>query len=136
MDLAAIFQEIIDKLDSRGNSGGDDDYNDDYNNKKTHLKKLWNIRLANQIADFAHFEEVYRAVERAFRVADLLDAQVLLLSHLLRLPAFLTDLIKNIVDALRYRHIKMSQNWTVTNRRMDRYPRNETSSLKRIHHQT
>lgn len=72
MDLAAIFPEIIDKLDFRGRSL--EGMNEDLNNKETRLKKLWNMRLANQMADLAHFEEVYRAVKRAFRGAGLLDA--------------------------------------------------------------
>ncbi len=71
MDLAAIFPEIIDKLDFRGRNL--EGMIDDLNNKETRLKKLWNMRLTNQIAELAHFEEVYRAVKRAFRSAGLLD---------------------------------------------------------------
>ena len=74
MDLAAIFPEIIDKLDFRGRNL--EGMIDDLNNKETRLKKLWNMRLANQMVDLAHFEEVYRAVKRAFRGAGLLIRDV------------------------------------------------------------
>jgi len=71
MDLAAIFPEIIDKLDFRGRSL--EGVGDELSKKETRLKKLWDIRLANQMAELAHFEDVYRAVKRAFRGAGLLD---------------------------------------------------------------
>ncbi len=72
MDLAAIFTDIVDKLDFRKRSL--EGMNEDFNAKETRVKKLWTMRLANQIAYLPHFEEVYRAVKRAFRGAGLLDA--------------------------------------------------------------
>jgi len=66
-----IFPEIIDKLDFRGRSL--EGMGDELSKKKIRLKKLWDIRLANQMAELAPFEEVYRAVKRAFRGAGLLD---------------------------------------------------------------
>ncbi len=71
MDLSVISPEIIDKLDFRKRSL--ESMSGELNKKKTRLKKLWDIRLANQMAELAHFEEVYRAVKRAFRGAGLLD---------------------------------------------------------------
>ncbi len=46
---------------------------DELSKKEIRLKKLWDMRLANQMAELVHFEEVYRAVKRAFRGAGLLD---------------------------------------------------------------
>ncbi len=51
MDLAAIFPEIIDKLDFRGRSL--EGVGDELSKKETRLKKLWDIRLANQMAELA-----------------------------------------------------------------------------------
>jgi predicted nucleotidyltransferase component of viral defense system len=73
MDLAAIFPGIIDKLDFRGRSL--EGMRDELSKKKTRLKKLWDMRLANQVAELDHFEEVYRAVKRAFRDAGLLNTK-------------------------------------------------------------
>jgi predicted nucleotidyltransferase component of viral defense system len=73
MDLAAIFPGIIDKLDFRGRSL--EGMRDELSKKKTRLEKLWDMRLANQVAELDHFEEVYRAVKRAFRDAGLLNTK-------------------------------------------------------------
>jgi len=70
MDLSALIPEIIGKLEFRGkglNGMGDLD------KKEARLKKLWQMRLANQMAELPHFEEVYRAVRRTFRGAGLLE---------------------------------------------------------------
>ena len=36
------------------------------------LRKLWQVRLANQMATLPHFDEAYRAVQRSLRVAGLM----------------------------------------------------------------
>jgi predicted nucleotidyltransferase component of viral defense system len=71
MDLAAIISEISDKLEFRGRSL--EGMSDELSKKEPRLKKLWDMRLANQMSELAHFEEVYRIVKRAFRSAGLLD---------------------------------------------------------------
>jgi predicted nucleotidyltransferase component of viral defense system len=71
MNLASIISEIIDKLEFRGRSL--EGMSDDLSKKEPRLKKLWDMRLASQMAELAHFEEVYRVVKRAFRSAGLLD---------------------------------------------------------------
>jgi hypothetical protein len=44
----------------------------DFGQKEARLKKLWQIRLANQMVELPHFEGVYRAVQRSFRSAALM----------------------------------------------------------------
>jgi hypothetical protein len=48
---------------------------EEFGNKESRLKKLWLMRLANQMADLPHFAEVYRAVQRSFRGAGLMGAK-------------------------------------------------------------
>jgi len=72
MDISTIIPEITEKLDFRGRGM---ESMIDLNNKKARFKKLWQMRLANQMADLPHFEEVYRAVLRSFRGAGLLSTE-------------------------------------------------------------
>ncbi len=72
MDISTIIPAITEKLDFR-NRGLESMI--DLNNKKARFKKLWQMRLANQMADLPHFEEVYRAVFRSFRGAGLLSPE-------------------------------------------------------------
>lgn len=65
MDLSVLVPEITDKLEFRGK--GLKDLGEEFGRKEARLKKLWQMRLANQMVDLPHFEEVYRAVQRAFR---------------------------------------------------------------------
>jgi len=64
-----LVQEITGKLEFRGRRLED---MGDFGKKEARLKKLWQMRLANQMAELPHFEEVYRAVQRAFRGAGLI----------------------------------------------------------------
>lgn len=68
MNLAMLIPEISAKLEFRGGSLED---MGDFGKKEARLKKLWQMRLANQMAELPHFEEVYRAVQRSFRGAGL-----------------------------------------------------------------
>jgi predicted nucleotidyltransferase component of viral defense system len=70
MDLAALIPEINVKLEFRGR--GLAGIGEELRKKEARLKKLWQMRLANQMAELPHFEEVYRSVQRSFRGADLM----------------------------------------------------------------
>jgi len=70
MDLSALVPEIRKKLEFRGK--GLEGMGKDFGQKEARLKKLWQIRLANQMVELPHFEEVYRAVQRSFRSAALM----------------------------------------------------------------
>ena len=71
MDLAAIIPEIVGKLEYRNRALGG--IGNEFLKKEARLKKLWQVRLANQMADLPHFEEVYRSVQRSLRVAGLMN---------------------------------------------------------------
>ena len=72
MDLASLIPEITAKLEFRGR--GLEGMGAEFAKKEARLKKLWQMRLANQMAALPHFEEVYRAVQRTFRGAGLMGA--------------------------------------------------------------
>lgn len=71
LDLSLLAQEITSKLEFRGRSLADT--GGELINKEGRLKKLWQARLANQMATLPHFEEVYRSVRRSFRMAGLMN---------------------------------------------------------------
>lgn len=70
MAISLLIPEITKKLEFRGREL--ETMGDEFANKKARLKKLWKMRLANQMAELPHFKEVYRAVQRSFRDAGLL----------------------------------------------------------------
>lgn len=72
MDLSALIPEITAKLEYRGR--GLDGMGVEFGKKEARFKKLWQMRLANQMAELPHFEEVFRAVQRTFRGAGLAGA--------------------------------------------------------------
>ncbi|MEW6291026.1 MAG: nucleotidyl transferase AbiEii/AbiGii toxin family protein [Thermodesulfobacteriota bacterium] len=72
MDLSALIPEITAKLEYRGR--GLDGMGEEFGKKEARFKKLWQMRLANQMAELPHFEEVFRAVQRTFRGAGLTGA--------------------------------------------------------------
>jgi hypothetical protein len=72
MDLSALIPEITAKLEFRGR--GLEGMGEEFGKKEARLKKLWQMRLASQMAELPHFEEVYRAVQRSFRSAGLMGA--------------------------------------------------------------
>lgn len=69
LDLSLLIPELTSKLAFRGRALIDVD--DEFVNKERRLKKLWEARLANQMAMLPHFEEVYRSVRRSLRMAGL-----------------------------------------------------------------
>lgn len=70
MDLVALIPEIAGKLEFRGR--GLDGIDAGFGKKEARLKKLWQMRLANQMAELPHFDEVYRSVQRSFWGAGLI----------------------------------------------------------------
>jgi len=70
IDLSALIPEITAKLEFRGR--GSDGIGEEFGKKEARLKKLWQMRLANQMAELPHFEEVFRSVQRTFRGANLI----------------------------------------------------------------
>ncbi len=71
LDLSVLTQELTTKLESRGRVLAD--VGNEFVNKEDRLKKLWEARLANQIAALPHYVEVYRSVRRSLRKADLMS---------------------------------------------------------------
>ena len=71
MDLSALTQEITSKLEFRGRALAG--AGDEFVIKEARLKKLWQTRLANQMAALPHFDEVYRSVRRSLRMASLMN---------------------------------------------------------------
>lgn len=62
-----ILPEINRKLEFRERDMAG--MNDELLKKETRLKKLWQTRLSYQMVALPHFDEVFRAVKRAFRNA-------------------------------------------------------------------
>jgi predicted nucleotidyltransferase component of viral defense system len=72
MDVSALIPGIAGKLKFRGREL--ESMSEEFGKKEARLKKLWQMRLGNQVADLPHFEEVYRAVQRSFRGAGFIGA--------------------------------------------------------------
>ncbi len=70
MDLTALTPEVASKLEFHDRALAE--MGDELIKKEARLRKLWQVRLANQMADLPHFDEVYRAVRRSLRVAGLM----------------------------------------------------------------
>lgn len=51
-----------------------DEVRDEFYKKEARLKKTWETRLLAQMASLSEFDNVYRAVKRAFRQAKITDA--------------------------------------------------------------
>jgi len=71
LDLSVLTQEITSKLEFRGRALAE--AGNEFVNKEDRLKKLWQARLANQMATLPHFEKVYRSVRRSLRMAGLIN---------------------------------------------------------------
>ena len=70
MDLTALIPEVVSKLEFRDRALAE--MGDELIKKEARVRKLWQVRLANQMTDLPHFDEVYRAVRRSLRVAGLM----------------------------------------------------------------
>lgn len=69
VDLGRLKGAVEEKLGCRGTRL--DDARGELAAKEARFKKLWQIRLAAQMARLPEFEAVCRSVRRAFRRADL-----------------------------------------------------------------
>jgi len=69
VDLDHLKGAVEEKLGFRGKKL--DDVRGEFAAKEARFKKLWQIRLAAQLASLPEFDEVYRAVRRSFRQAGL-----------------------------------------------------------------
>ena len=70
VDVSALIPEIRGKLEFRGREL--EGMGEEFSKKEVRLKKLWEMRLSNQMAELPHYVEVYRAVQRSFRGAGLM----------------------------------------------------------------
>jgi hypothetical protein len=70
MDLTALIPRVASKLEFRDRALAA--MGDEFVKKEARLRKLWQVRLANQMADLPHFDEVYRAVRRSLRMAGMM----------------------------------------------------------------
>jgi hypothetical protein len=70
MDLSMLVPEITAKMEFRGR--GLKGIGEEFGRKEARLKKLWQIRLTNQMVDLPRFEEVYRALQRTIRSTSLM----------------------------------------------------------------
>jgi predicted nucleotidyltransferase component of viral defense system len=67
IDLAELKPEIVRKLNFRGREFSS--IGEEFSKKEPRYRKLWDIRLASQMAERPHFDKVIRAVRRAMRSA-------------------------------------------------------------------
>jgi len=70
VDLATLIPEIESKLASRGRTR--DAMSDELAIKEARYKKLWSVRLGQQMATLPPFEDVFRATRRCLRDAGLI----------------------------------------------------------------
>ena len=71
VDLTMLTPEIDSKLEFRNRTR--DGFSEELARKEKRYKKLWVARLGAQMADLPPFDQVYRAVSRAMRSAELMD---------------------------------------------------------------
>ncbi len=71
MNLSMLIPEIESKLEFRKKASAH--MGVEFEKKETRYKKLWNARLAAQMASLPHFDEVYRSVRRSLRKAGLME---------------------------------------------------------------
>jgi predicted nucleotidyltransferase component of viral defense system len=71
IDLSDCVEAINVKLSHRGKKL--DEVRDEFSKKEARLKKTWETRLAAQMASLSEFDNVYRAVKRAFRQAKITE---------------------------------------------------------------
>lgn len=69
-DLTALIPKVASKLEFRDRALAE--MGDEFVKKEARLRKLWQVRLANQMVALPHFDEIYRAVRRSLRVAGLM----------------------------------------------------------------
>jgi predicted nucleotidyltransferase component of viral defense system len=67
VDIEDCLEAINAKLAHRGKKL--DEVREEFHKKETRLKKTWETRLSSQMASLPEFDNVYRAIKRAFRQA-------------------------------------------------------------------
>jgi hypothetical protein len=67
IDLASIRPEIMRKAEFRGRKFSN--IIEEFSKKEPRYRKLWDSRLASQMAELPHFDEVIRVVRRSMRAA-------------------------------------------------------------------
>jgi len=72
IDIGDCIEAIKAKLSHRGKKL--DEVRGEFYKKEKKKKKTWETRLAAQMANLSEFDNVYRAVKRAFRQAKITDA--------------------------------------------------------------
>lgn len=72
VELGDCLEAINAKLAHRGKKL--DEVREEFYKKEARLKKTWETRLSAQMANLSEFDNVYRAVKRAFRQAKITDA--------------------------------------------------------------
>jgi predicted nucleotidyltransferase component of viral defense system len=70
IDLGDVTHAIVKKWEFRKRKPAD--ARKALESKETRYKKLWDVRLAAQMADLPEFAEVFRSVRRALREADII----------------------------------------------------------------
>jgi predicted nucleotidyltransferase component of viral defense system len=71
IDFASLVSELERKLEFRGRTR--DAMTAELGGKEARFKKLWSVRLGQQMATLPPFDEVFRAVRRALRGAGLVE---------------------------------------------------------------
>ena len=71
MNLAELVEAVEEKWEFRGKKLAD--VREEFLGKETRFKTLWKIRLSSQMISLPEFGQVYRAVQREFRQAGLLN---------------------------------------------------------------
>jgi hypothetical protein len=71
VDLGMLVPEIEQKLSFRGRTR--ETMTSDLEKKEARYKKLWSARLGSQLATLPPFEDVFRAMRRSLRAANLID---------------------------------------------------------------
>jgi uncharacterized protein len=71
VDFGMLVAEIEQKLSFRGRTR--ETMTADLEKKEARYRKLWNARLGSQMATLPPFEDVFRAMRRSLRAANLID---------------------------------------------------------------
>ncbi|GAH18748.1 unnamed protein product, partial [marine sediment metagenome] len=73
VNIAELIEAVEEKLEFRGKKLTD--VGGEFLRKETRFKKLWKIRLSSQMTSIPEFGQVYRAVQREFRQARIVEAK-------------------------------------------------------------
>lgn len=71
VDMAHLVHDIDEKLTFKSSSF--EERKDEFLKKEKRLQKLWNKRLSAQMSILPEYNDIFRAVKRAYRQAGLLE---------------------------------------------------------------